>query len=283
MLLYRWSSLLRAYDLRLGYNRVIVLLSALGAVVALVAGIIAGLPMSDVLLRAFAGGVTAFGAAGLAKELDPDHPGSAVAGAAMAIPLAWWVARPESLLPLLWLILILRFVSRSTGLPPKLTDALGLILLAGWLSWARTPLFGILTGVVLVLDVLLPHGRRVFGWLGAPVALATGLYWALNAARYPSAQAETWLVVALLALTIAIIGVILTCYVILTPGDATGRPLEPVRVQAGQIVALTVGLFFASWHGDDGATLFVALWLALAGTVVLYWRDIDSRRATVPS
>jgi len=74
--------------------------------------------------------------------------------AALAAPLTWWIARVDSVLPLLWLILILRFVNRSTGLPPKLTDALGLILLAGWLSWARMPLFGILTGVVLVLDVL---------------------------------------------------------------------------------------------------------------------------------
>ena len=283
MLLYRWSSLLRTYDLRRGYNRVIVLLSALGAAVALGAGIVAGLPLPDLLLRAFAGGVTAFAAAALAKELDPDHPGSAVVGAALAAPLTWWVARVDSVLPLLWLILVLRFVNRSTGLPPKLTDALGLILLAGWLSWARMPLFGILTGVVLVLDVLLPGGRRVHAWLGAPAALAAGVYWALNSARYPSAAPETWLVVALLALTIAVIGVILTCYVILTPGDATGRPLDGSRVQAGQIVALTVGLSFASWYGGDGATLFAALWTALAGTVVLYWRDVDSRRAVLPS
>ena len=283
MLLYRWSSLLRAYDLRLGYNRVIVLLSALGAAVALVAGIVAGLPLPDVLLRAFAGGMTAFAAAALAKELDPDHPGSAVVGAALAVPLVWWVARVDSLLPLLWLILSLRFVNRSTGLPPRLTDALGLILLAGWLSWARTPLFGVLTGVVLLLDVLLPGGRRVHGWLGAPVALAAGVYWGVNTDRYPSAAPEPWLVVCLLALTIAVIGVILTCYVILAPGDATGRPLDGSRVQAGQIVALTVGLFFASWHGRDGATLFAALWAALAGTVVLYWRDVDSRRAVFPS
>lgn len=283
MMLYRWSSLVRAYNVKLGYNRVIVLLSILGAAVALAAGAVAGQPLPALLLRALAGGVTVFAAAALAKELGPDHPGSAVASAALAVPLVWWVARPESLLPLFWLILSLRFVNRSTGLPPRITDTLGLILLAGWLSWTRTPLFGILTGVVLLLDVLLPDGRRVHGWLGAAVALVAGLGWAVNGERYPPAHAETWLIVVLLALTVAAIGVILNCYIVLAPGDATGRPLNPTRVQAGQIVALAVGLFFASWHGRDGATLFVGLWAALGGTVAQYWRDVNSRRAAIPS
>lgn len=275
---YRWSSLLRAYDLRLGYNRLILLLSAVGALVALVAVILAGEALWPLLLRAFAGGAMVFVAAALAKELDPDHPGSALVAAGLAALLVWWAARPDSLLPLLWLVLLLRFVNRSTGLAPKLTDTLGLLLLAAWLSWARSPLFGLLSGGALVVDALLPGGRRAHGPWGALVALPTALFWIANADRYgPAIHPPTWLIILLLLLTIMTIGVILTCYVILAPGDATGRPLAPARVQAGQIVGLAVGLSFASWQGQPGAVLFAALWAALAGAVALYWLDFDSR------
>ena len=280
---HRWSSLLRAYDLSLGYNRLILLLSAGGGAVALVGGVLAGQGLWPALLRAFVGGVTVFAAAALAKELDPDHPGSALVAAALALPLVWWAAGAASLLPLLWLVLLLRFINRSTGLAPKRTDTLALLLLAAWLSWTRSPLFGLLSGGALVVDALLPHGRRAHGPWGALVALPTVLFWIANADRFaPPVRPETWLVVVLLALTVMTIGVILTCYVILAPGDATGRPLDPARIQAGQIVALAAGLSFASWHGRAGATLFVALWAALAGTVVLYWLDLDSRRTTAP-
>lgn len=108
-------------------------------------------------------------------------------------------------------------------------------------------------------------------------------YWLVNAARFLSTPHETWLVVLLLAITMATIGVILTCYVILMPGDATGRPLDSARFQAAQIVALAAGLSFASWHGNAGATLFVALWAALVGAIITHWVIIGARHAPVSS
>jgi hypothetical protein len=109
------------------------------------------------------------------------------------------------------------------------------------------------------------------------------VYWAANAASFASTPHETWLTVVLLLITIAAIGVILTCYVILMPGDATGRPLDSSRFQAAQIVALAVGLSFASWHGHPGTTLFVALWAALLGAIVTHWVNMGARQAPVSS
>ena len=279
---YRLSSLFRAYDLSLGYNRGILLLSAAGAVAGAALGLAAGQPAAGWLLRALVGSATPFAAAALAKEIDPDHPGSAVLAAALALP-ALWFATIDSLLPLLWLLMILRFVNRSTGLAPKVTDTLALLLLAGGLVWLGSPLFGVLTGAVLLLDALLPGGRRAPGVLGALVILGAVAYWIANAQRFGPAPHEPWQAVVLLAITVATIGVILSCYVVLMPGDATGRPLDSSRFQAAQIVALAVGLSFASWHGEAGATLFVALWVALVGAVIMHWLHIGARSsAAIP-
>jgi hypothetical protein len=290
--LYRWSSLLRWYDLSLGYNRLIVLLSAVAGVLGLALGLSGEASVAAAVGRAAVAGLTAFGTAALAKEIDPDHPRSAVLATALAIPAAW-IARPESLPALLWLILLLRFINRATGLLPKWTDTLGLLLLAGWLMWPggplfpglrfASPLFGVLTGAVLIVDALLPNGRRAHGVLGGLVVAGSVAYWLVNAARFLSTPHETWLVVLLLAITMATIGVILTCYVILMPGDATGRPLDSARFQAAQIVALAAGLSFASWHGNAGATLFVALWAALVGAIITHWVIIGARHAPVSS
>ncbi len=286
--LYRWSSLLRGYDLSLGYNRVIVLLSAVAGALGLALSVPSEASIAALLGRAAVAGLTAFGAAALAKEIDPDHPRSAVLAAAVAIPAAW-IAMPESLPALLWLLLLLRFINRATGLPPRWSDTLALLLLAGWLMWPggplfpglrfATPLFGVLTGAGFITDALLPDGRRAHGIVGGLVVAGAVAYWIANAARFASTPHETWLVVLLVAITVATIGVILTCYVILMPGDATGRPLNSLRFQAAQIVALTVGLSLASWHGSAGATLFVALWAALVGSIIMYWVNAGARPA----
>lgn len=281
MALHRWSSLIRGYDLTLGYNQLILLLSAIGGAAVMVSQVLARQNAALSIWQAFAAGAIVFLAAALAKEMDPDHPLSAVLAAALAIPLLW-VAWPGSVLAVLWLLLAIRFINRSTGLRPRVTDAVALLLLAGWLSWTTSPLFAVLTGGVLFIDGLLPDGRRAHLPAGA-VVIAVGLaYWALNFTRFPSTPAETWLIVLLLAVTIAAFGVILACYVILATGDATGRPLDPSRVQSGQVVALGAGLSLVSWHGQTGVALLLAFWAALLGTLIVHWLRAAARRSTIP-
>lgn len=274
--IYRWTSLFRAYDLNLTANRIILLLSALGGAIGFALGLSNAPGLWPAFIQAAVGVATPFAAAAIAKELDPDHMLSAVLAAALALP-AVWVAPAESLLPLLWLLIGLRIINRSTGLAPRATDALALLLLSGWLVWIGSPLFGVLAGAILVLDALLPGGRRVHAILGAATVVAAVAYWIANASRFGSQPHDTWLGIVLLTTTIALIGVILSCYVILMPGDATGRPLDSARFQAAQIVALAVGLSFASWHGHDGTALFVALWTALVGAVIMHWIIISKR------
>ena len=117
--------------------------------------------------------------------------------------------------------------------------------------------------------------------MGSEMCIRDRAYWIVNATSFGPRPHDTWLGVVLLTTAVALIGVILSCTVVLMPGDATGRPLDSSRFQAAQIVALSVGLSFASWHGNAGAVLFVALWAALVGATVVHWVVAGARRSPV--
>ena len=55
------------------------------------------------------------------------------------------------------------------------------------------------------------------------------------------------------------------------------------RLRTVSYTHLAVGLSFASWHGNAGATLFVALWAALVGAIITSWAIIGARRAPASS
>lgn len=261
---HRWSSLFRSYDLTLRHNRLILALAIAGAALGFFS---AQGELTGQLVQSAVGGITVFMAGALAKEVDPDRPQSALVAAALVIPFAG-IARPASLLVLFWLLGALRFLNRSTGLAPKSTDLLVLLVVAAWLGWQVSPLFGILMGIVLALDALLPDGPRWHGIMGILLILGSGIW--LYASNWPTARPSLWLVAALLAITLGFIPVILSAYHPRSVGDATGERLNHSRVQAGQALGLSAGLFLASWMGTSGALLLVALWASLAGALAYY-------------
>lgn len=272
---HRWSALFRAYDLKLRHNRVILGLCFAGAA--------SGFFLSDGatwtrIYQAFVSGAAVFAAGALAKELDPDRPRSSLFAATLALAVAW-AAPPLSPIALFWLIGCARFINRATGLRPLLTDTLMLLAVTTFLSWREVPLFGVVFGVLLILDALLPDGRRTHLFLGAAVLLASGawLFWSDWASTVP----PPWLVITLLTITIAFIPVILNSYHIAAAGDATGQPLISSRTQAGQAIALSAGLFLASWRGINGVALVIGLWAALVGVLSHYLLFARARSSAV--
>lgn len=256
---HSWSSLYRGYDLKLRHNQLMLVLSAVGAVAGFFFN--KGTFWPNVYAAIIAG-ATMFAAGALAKELDPDGPLPALV-ATIVMLLLIWVAHPVGVVALFWLIGCVRFINRSSGQRPKPTDTLVLLVLAIWLSWQEIPIFGILFGALLILEGLLPDGQRIYAALGLVVLIicSTWLFlgdWAANIPPF-------FLAVALLLIAVAFIAVILSSYHISTVGDTTGDPLNPSRVQAGQAIALSAGLFLASWRGETGVELLIALWAALLG------------------
>lgn len=272
----RWTSLYRGYDISLRHNQLILVATAVGMAV----GFLAAEPdLTARLLAAALAGATVFMAGALAKELNPDGPWGAVPAVALAVPLAGITTLP-SVVALFWLLGNMRFLNRTSGLPPKLTDSFVLLGVSAWVSWQVTPLLGILMGITLLLDNLLPDGRRVHMMIGI-ISFLISTVW-LAFADHTIAPPAFWSVVVLLAIIISFIPVILSTYRLQAVGDVGGERLRPARVQAGQVMALGGGLFLATWRGQSGVVLLLGLWAALLATLTYYLFAGRWRQAAVP-
>lgn len=261
MNVHRWSSLFRSYDLTLRSNQFILVMSAAGALAGF---FISDRTIGSNLLAAIVAGASVLAAGVLAKELDPDRPNAGPFAAAVTLPLLW-IANPVGLVAPFWLLGGVRFINRTTGQAPKPTDTFILLVLMAWLAWKEIPLFGMLMGGFMILDALMPNGRRIHAAVGAVLLIVSGAWLWLG--NWDTGRPSLWLAIALLLIAIAVIPIILSYYQVNSVGDATGEPLTPSRVQAGQAIALSAGLFLASWSGKIGVGLLIALWGALLGII----------------
>ncbi len=264
MNLHRWTSLYRGYDVTLRHNQLILVATVVGMSVGFLT---AGPGLTSRLVAAAVAGVVVFLAGALAKELNPDGPWGAFLAAVLAVPIMG-LTTLSGAVPLFWLLVNVRFLNRTSGLPPKWADLLALLVLSAWLSWQVTPFFGILMGITLLLDNLLPDGRRIYAMIGMMSFLISAVWLAF--AGHVATPLTFWTVAVLLAITAGFIPVILSTYRLQAVDDVVGAPLHPARVQAGQVLALGSGLFLATWLGESGIVLLLGLWAALLATLTYH-------------
>jgi len=214
-------------------------------------------------------GLSVFLAWALCRELDPDHDLSAFVAAGLALGglLLWGLPR---LTVLLWLILVLRVVNRTMGLPAGILDSLTTLGLGIWLSLEGNWAYGFVTALAFLLDSQLPirtPRQLVFAILGALGTTAA----AVLGEDFPwDGGLSAWGVLVALGASAAFIPVIIESRDIISIGDRTGEPLEPVRVQAAQVIALVVGLETSLLGGIPALGSLVPLWAGILGAS-LYW------------
>lgn len=270
------TALARPIDPRYPTNLAISVVSLLVAVGGTIYSVMSSDGWLDAMLWGVGTALTVFLAWALARELDPDHDLSAFAAAALGLAGLISFGQP-SLLSLLWLLLLLRVVNRTVGVPARPLDSLGVLGLAGWLAWQGAWPAALVTAFGFLADGLLRNPLRrhlVFAALAlalavagavvhAPVAdhvhsLAAGdvqvpFDWAIN-----GAVAALWIVV------------IYTTDRMVSRGDTTGQPLHAGRVQAAQGLALLAGFLWVLQREQVGIVALMPLWAAMLG--VGLWR-----------
>lgn len=213
-------------------------------------------------------GFAVFFAWALARELDPDHDLSAFVGVAPMLAGLVLLGQP-SLLLLFWLLGTLRVVNRTTGLPAKPVDSLGYLGLGGWLTWQGDWIVGLMTAITFLLDGLLPTPLRHRLLLSGLAFIATLVLSILHGGMAMESGPTLPIVISAVGMAGLFLVVIATSREVQAVGDATGKPLSPRRVQAGQALALLIALLYAWWGGASGVVALTPLWAALLG-VALY-------------
>jgi hypothetical protein len=223
---------------------------------------------------AVVGAVAVFLAWALARELDPDAEGAAftaagIMAAALLAAGASGAALPD-LAALFVLLLATRVLNRTSGLGATVADGIGLLALGLWLTTQGQPLYLVAGAAALLLDGLMPpRARRRLIVGGAALAIAAVIAVAASqppAPAVPHPLAPTWLpLLAALVAAALLLPSVRAAGRAQSTGDATGAPLSPARVRAGQGLALVTGLIAVLLQGAAGLIGLLPLWAAMAG------------------
>jgi hypothetical protein len=267
------SALARAVDPRYPTIRAILGLALAVSLGGFALQLIQGSSLVDSALWGISAGFAVFLAWALGRELDPEHELSAFLGAGLSLVGLLLFGSP-ALLSLVWMLLTLRTVNRTTGLPAKIQDSFGLLGLSLWLDWQESWIYGLITTMAFFLDSRLytPHQRHL-AFAGLALLGTLGLTAARGDVHRNGWQGPglLWVVVAASLLFVLIIP---ASRWVKAKGDATGQPLRPARVQAAQILALVTAIAGAAWSGQAGVVRLFPLWAAMLG-IPLYWLAVS--------
>lgn len=202
-----------------------------------------------------AAGLSIFFAWALTRELDPDRPLAALLAALLA---TLWGGYSSGLFLLL---LGMRFVNRTPGVPARWLDSLVLLGLA----WSR-PNAAWIAAAAFFLDAVLDKPLRrhlVFGSL----ALGSLAQSDCLSAAGPSPQLSSGLLLGASFLLVCL------AKPPTSGGDEDGRRLNPSRVLAAQLLAM-LGALASAWCWQEmGVFAWWSLWSGLFA--VVFWRTLS--------
>jgi len=262
------TTIQRKIDLNYPTNRAIVL----SALAVAVGGVILQLVLGEELLQGVSWGIAAglavFLAWALGRELDPDHDLSAFVAAGLAL-IGLLLFDSPSLLALFWMLVLLRILNRTFGLPARILDSVLLLGLGSWLTWQGNWSYGLMTALAFFLDSRLssPHRRHLF--FAAVGLLVTVVLFGVSGSMPGEGKPSLLAILAVVGMSILFVPAIVASRQLSTVGDATGEPLNPRRVQAAQVMTLLTGIQMTLWEGDAGLDQLMPLWAAVLG-VALY-------------
>jgi hypothetical protein len=245
-------------------NRAIAALALVVTVAGAIWQLISGAAPLESALWGIGAGFLPFLTWALGRELDPDHDLSAFVGAGLVL-IALLLPDMPSLLVSLWLLLVLRIVNRTVGLPAKPLDSLGVLGLGAWLTWQGYWMVGLMTAVAFLLDGLLSPPLRHQLFVSGLAFVTTVVLAIFHGDMVLETGPTMPVVISSVAMAGLFLIVIATTREVEAVGDATGKLLKHRRVQAAQVLALLTALLFAWWDGASGVVALLPLWTAMVG------------------
>jgi hypothetical protein len=156
----------RPLDFRVASNRHMSILMLAVGVIALIVQLTAQMPVLDAGVWAFQTAMSVFLAWAIARELDPDHPISAILAAGFATLLIWW-ANPSDLFVLAWVLVALRASIGTVGLPLTWLDIAFVTIAGGWLMYSYNCLLALLLISVYSHQIRLKTKKKLMWFLFA--------------------------------------------------------------------------------------------------------------------
>ncbi|WP_265580710.1 hypothetical protein [Methanofollis aquaemaris] len=251
------SGIVRPLDFSYPTNRAIAIFSLVIFFIKTAATALTGTGIVGPVILGVAAGMAVFLAWALGREVDPDHDPSALLAAALTAA-ALLVLPASDILTLLWLLLVLRIVNRTSGLTATGVDVALVLALTLWPLWQGFLMAGPLTAAALLLDKTLrkPAPHRIPAAALALTAAAAALF-AGRGTAITTPLLPIGIIVAVA--TVLFLRAIAAASTIRSSGDSGGGTLEPGRVRAAQALALATALAALPWSFGAVAPLWAAV------------------------
>ncbi|KGK99797.1 hypothetical protein LI82_00935 [Methanococcoides methylutens] len=214
------------------------------------------------IMYGITGGTSVFLVWAISREVDPDHDISAFVPVILSfIPVVVFGIHP--VLPLLWLLLTLRIVDRSTGLKAGPFDTISVLLLSAFLTYQLTWIFGIITATAFFIDSKASSPNKMH--LVASIIMLFISVFSIFKGNITAIEDITLIeITALLSMIILFIPSILDSRKLKSKGDMTGKSLDTLRVKMGKILLIITAILFVLTNVES-AHLWPLLWCVATG------------------
>lgn len=271
------SSLARVVDPRYPTNFAILIIAALVGGGYLIYTLYAGTDLFSAISAAFSFAVGVFLTWALGREIDPEHELAAFVGLLLFIPGYLFLGAPD-LIMLLAILLLVRMLNQTTGLQPKLLDILAIIALGAVLVVRGALIFGVFCSAAFLLEAWLGESRNRYLFLSGFMAFLTLASFLILKPLFPSKGITPAQVGFVISVALVFIPLVLHTRKIEVICDYQPERLKPVRVQAGQVFAISSAILVWIIAGYSGIIALLPLWSSFIGLSVGYLASIFTER-----
>lgn len=197
----------------------------------------------------------------IARELDPDRSiGAYLAGFLALGSVLFWGA--GNIVVLFWMLMLLRLLNRSSGMPAGLFDNLLILIATYWIVRDGQWGYAALTAIIYAIESQLPNG--------SPRSLYAAGFAFLIAALSPKvpyvqSAIPSDIFMIMIVATILFLPVIKLSEHVRSIGDYGQQPLNTLRLQAAQIFAILAAFGMAWFYGESIIQSFLPIWGAILG------------------
>ena len=259
------SSIGRPLDFNYKTNKAIVIITTITIMFGLVLSILNEFTIPNVILTGVSFGITFFVSWAISREIDPDNSISAFIG---LIPLFtilfFWIE--TNIIILFWLLISLRIINRTTGLPARIFDSGMFFVISFLMSYFYSPIFGFLAAIVFLFDTKLINGQK-FQLIFASLSLLLSIiFFTINNQVFvlPIFSMIQLLSILIIAIVFALISYFTKD--VKSKGDKNNEPLSLSRIKAAQIFILFSVLLTS--FVEIGLTAMIPVWCGLSGVII---------------
>ncbi|WP_445475356.1 hypothetical protein ACT9XH_01010 [Methanococcoides methylutens] len=240
--IYRITSIGRSIDPGYPTNRLMILICTIVLIIASLFHLSLNNSIGISIIYGMTAGISIFLVWAISREIDPDHEIAAFVPVTFSlIPVILFGI--HAVIPLLWLLSIIRIVDHSTGLKAGVFDTITVFLLSIYLTYQITWIFGMLTAAAFFIDSRASSPDKVH--LIASILMSAGvLFIIFRGNNNVIADISLMEITALLSMVILFIPSILEPRKLESKGDRTGESLDTSRVKMGKILFLVTAILF---------------------------------------